>query len=74
MKGIFGLLLLLSYSDLFAQIDTTRDNFKVRIAQILGDLNKDSLPDKVIVSQDTLNEKYRINYKSFSLNLTVISN
>lgn len=55
---IFILLQLVS----FAQTDTTNYNFDHKIREVLGDLNKDNLPDKVIVTQDTLNENapYRL--------------
>lgn len=41
----------------FAQIKPTTLKFDYKIIEVVGDLNKDSLPDKVIVTQDTLNEK-----------------
>ena len=45
-----------------AQTDATKYNFNYVITEVTGDLNKDNLPDKVTVTQDTLNEfaPYRI--------------
>ena len=40
-------------SVLFAQTDSLLSDFDYQVAEVLGDLNKDSLPDKVVVEQDT---------------------
>jgi hypothetical protein len=40
-------------SVLFAQTDSLLSDFDYPVAEVLGDLNKDSLPDKVVVEQDT---------------------
>ena len=46
----------------FAQSDKQKNNFDYKMIEVLGDLNKDGLLDKAIVSQDTLNENapYRL--------------
>jgi hypothetical protein len=58
---LLTILLLVQFSS-FAQTDTINDNFSHKITEVTGDLNKDGLPDKVIVEQDTLNENapYRL--------------
>jgi len=47
---------LLFQLDSFAQTGTVNYNFDHNIMEVSGDLNKDSLSDKVIVTQDTLNK------------------
>ena len=48
--------------DSVAQTDTTNYSFDHKIMEVAGDLNNDNLPDKAIVTQDTLNENapYRL--------------
>lgn len=55
---LFTLIHLYSYT----QTVTTNYHFTHKVMEVEGDLNKDSLPDKAIVTQDTLNEKapYRL--------------
>ena len=62
MKLFILTIFLLFQLDSFAQTDTTNYNFDHKIMEVVGDLNKDNLPDKVIVTQDTLNKKapYRL--------------
>lgn len=55
-QAILTFLLLLQLNS-FAQQKNAKLNFDYKVMEVVGDLNKDSLPDKVIVSQDTLNEK-----------------
>lgn len=56
MKQILFILLTVLQVNSIAQSDTTRYNFDHIIMTVAGDLNKDNLPDKVIVIQDTLSE------------------
>ena len=56
MRQIILTILFLFQLDSFAQTITKDYNFTHKIMEISGDLNKDSLTDKVIVTQDTLNE------------------
>ncbi|MFD2920931.1 hypothetical protein ACFS6H_14500 [Terrimonas rubra] len=56
MKQILIILLTVLQVNSFAKPDTTRYNFDHTIMTVTGDLNKDNLPDKVIVTQDTLSE------------------
>ncbi|ENA1802989.1 hypothetical protein ABF179_002410 [Flavobacterium psychrophilum] len=62
MKQISLIVLILFEINSFAQTNTENYNFCHKIMEIAGDLNKDNLLDKVIVTQDTLNENapYRI--------------
>lgn len=55
-QAILTFLILLQLNS-FAQQKNAKLNFDYKIIEVVGDLNKDSLPDKVIVTQDTLNEK-----------------
>ena len=55
-QAILTFLILLQLNS-FAQQKNAILNFDYKIIEVVGDLNKDSLPDKVIVTQDTLNEK-----------------
>ena len=56
MKQIFLTILILFQLDSFAQTDTKNNRFNHKIMEVEGDLNKDNLVDKVVVTQDTLNE------------------
>lgn len=40
-----------------AQNERQTNHYNYLIEEVLGDLNKDGLPDKVLISQDTLSEK-----------------
>lgn len=62
MKELILTIFILLQLDSFAQTDTTNYKFDHKVIEVIGDLNKDSLPDKVIVTQDTLNENapYRL--------------
>lgn len=62
MKLFILTIFLLFQLDSFALTDTTNYNFDHKIMEVVGDLNKDNLPDKVIVTQDTLKENapYRL--------------
>jgi hypothetical protein len=56
MKTLLLIILLLFQVGSFAQTDTSKYNFDRKVMEIEGDLNNDSLMDRVIVTQDTLNE------------------
>ena len=62
MKKLTLIILILFELNGFAQTSTENYNFSHKIREVIGDLNKDNLLDKVIVTQDTLNENapYRI--------------
>lgn len=62
MKQLLLIILIIFQFDSFAQTDTNRYSFNFKVAEVEGDLNKDSLIDKVVITQDTLNEKapYRL--------------
>ncbi len=62
MKQAVLTIFLLLQLDSFAQTDITNYNFNHIVMEVNGDLNKDNLTDKVIVTQDTLNENapYRL--------------
>jgi hypothetical protein len=55
MKKLILLILLLICADAFSQ--TKKDTFTFLVTKVIGDLNKDNLEDKVIVTQDTINQK-----------------
>lgn len=56
MKKLILLLLLLICADTFSQTNNKKDSFTFLVTKVLGDLNKDNLEDKVIVTQDTINQ------------------
>ncbi len=62
MKHLFQILFLLSHLNGYTQTAPTNYKFNHKVMEVEGDLNKDSLPDKAIVTQDTLNENapYRL--------------
>ena len=62
MKQLLLTFLIIFQLDSSAQTDTSKLNFDHKIMEVAGDLNKDSLVDKVVVTQDTLNENapYRL--------------
>ncbi|NHM02597.1 hypothetical protein [Flavobacterium difficile] len=57
MKNIFLISLFLFEICMFSQNKNVKANFNVKIKEVKGDLNKDNLTDKVVVTQDTINEK-----------------
>lgn len=57
MKKSILLILLLIGIDVFSQANNKKDTFTFLVSKVLGDLNKDNLEDKVIVTQDTVNQK-----------------
>jgi hypothetical protein len=62
MKQLLLTFLIIFQLDSSAQTNTSKLNFEHKIMEVEGDLNKDSLVDKVVVTQDTLNENapYRL--------------
>lgn len=62
MKQLLLIFLIIFQLDSFAQTDTSKLNFDHKVMEVEGDLNKDNLVDKVVVTQDTLNENapYRL--------------
>ena len=53
MSRSVTLIFLFWTSLFFGQTDVSPYNFTEHVAEVLGDLNNDSLPDKVVVEQDT---------------------
>lgn len=62
MKQLLLTFLIIFQLDSFGQTDTSKLNFDHKVMEVEGDLNKDNLVDKVVVTQDTLNENapYRL--------------
>ena len=62
MRQFILILLTLFQINSFAQTKTEKYKFDHKIIEVTGDLNKDNIPDKAIVTQDTLNENapYRL--------------
>jgi hypothetical protein len=56
MKKIILLIVLLINVETFSQTKNEKDPFTFEVTKVVGDLNKDNLEDKVIVTQDTINE------------------
>lgn len=58
---ILTFFILFQYNS-YAQTKTDKYNFDHTVIEVSGDLNKDNVPDKAIVTQDTLNENspYRL--------------
>lgn len=54
-KIILSIVLLICVGGT-AQTKTKKDTFTFVASKVLGDLNKDNLEDKIIVTQDTINE------------------
>ena len=57
MKNIFLINFIFFQICMFSQNRNLKDNFIVNITEVKGDLNKDNLIDKVLETQDTINEK-----------------
>ncbi|CAD0009981.1 hypothetical protein [Flavobacterium chungangense] len=55
MKKLIFLLLICVTS--FSQSKNEKDTFTFLVTKVIGDLNKDNLDDKVIVTQDTINQE-----------------
>ncbi|GGK59568.1 hypothetical protein ACD591_11510 [Rufibacter glacialis] len=62
MRLLLLTFLLLGQWVAFGQTGLKKPDFSHKVIEAIGDLNKDGLPDKVIVSQDTLQEQapYRL--------------
>jgi len=62
MRQFILTLFILFQLNTYAQTKTDKFNFDHKIIEVLGDLNKDNVTDKAIVTQDTLNENspYRL--------------
>lgn len=62
MRQFILTLFILFQLNSFAQTKTEKYNFDHKIIEVSGDLNKDNVPDKAIVTQDTLSENapYRL--------------
>ncbi|MDF2188530.1 hypothetical protein [Paraflavitalea sp. CAU 1676] len=56
MKKLITIFWIVFYLDGFGQTDSVAFNFSRLVMEVEGDLNKDSLSDKVVVTQDTLHE------------------
>lgn len=56
MKKIILLTVLFIFIDTFSQTNKQKETYNFLVTEVLGDLNKDNLDDKVIVTQDTINE------------------
>jgi hypothetical protein len=60
----------------FAQSSNENNNFNYKVTEVLGDLNKDDLLDKVIITQDTSSEnapyKLEIYFKESNEKFTLI--
>lgn len=50
------MLLLIGYNAV-SQIKNKKDTFTFLVTKVIGDLNKDNLDDKIIVTQDTIDQK-----------------
>jgi len=62
MKKLLIILLIIIHLDSFAQTDTNNYKFDHTVLVVEGDLNKDNIADKVVITQDTLHENapYRL--------------
>ncbi|MBZ5857734.1 hypothetical protein [Flavihumibacter profundi] len=56
MKQFFLTILMVIHLAGFAQNDTPHYNFNNKVIEVEGDLNKDNIADKIVVTQDTLSE------------------
>ena len=56
MKKLILAIALFIFTDTFSQGKGEKDTFTYLVTKVVGDLNKDNLEDKVIVTQDTINE------------------
>jgi len=54
-KIIILIIILFAYVNVYSQSKNLNDNFNYLIRQSVGDLNKDGLLDKAIISMDTVN-------------------
>lgn len=56
MKELLLILLLFTQTESHSQRGVTKFHFNYKVQEAIGDLNKDGLPDKAIVTQDTSHE------------------
>ncbi|WP_029285827.1 hypothetical protein [Pedobacter sp. R20-19] len=67
MKKIIVLILALVQTMVYAQQKKVRDNFTVPIRLEKGDLNKDGLPDKTVITMDTVDASVPLRLQIFFL-------
>jgi hypothetical protein len=62
MKQLLAIILILSQVEGFGQTDSSHYNFSSNVMDVEGDLNRDNLADKVLITQDTVNDNapYRL--------------
>lgn len=62
MTQLLFTLFIIIQLNTFGQIDSSNLNFNHKILEVKGDLNKDNLEDKVVITQDTISENapYRL--------------
>jgi len=67
MKKILLLICALTQINIYAHAQKIKDNFNCTVRTEKGDLNKDVLTDKIIVSMDTVNESQPLRLQIFFL-------
>lgn len=67
MKNALLIFLVFNSINIFSQQQNNNEHFTVRIKEVMGDLNRDGLQDKVILTMDTINIQRPLKLQIFLL-------
>lgn len=67
MKNILLIFLVLISVNIYSQQQSNTEHFTVRVREVMGDLNRDGLQDKVILTMDTVNAQQPLKLQIFLL-------
>lgn len=67
MKNALLIFLVFNSINIYSQQQNNNEHFTVRIKEVMGDLNRDGLQDKVILTMDTINIQRPLKLQIFLL-------
>ena len=67
MKNTLLIFLVLISVNIYSQQQGNTEHFTVRVREVMGDLNRDGLQDKVILTMDTVNAQQPLKLQIFLL-------
>ncbi|VXB48652.1 MULTISPECIES: hypothetical protein [Chryseobacterium] len=67
MKNTLLIFLVLISVNIYSQQQSNTEHFTVRVREVMGDLNRDGLQDKVILTMDTVNAQQPLKLQIFLL-------
>ncbi|WP_435525770.1 hypothetical protein [Chryseobacterium indoltheticum] len=67
MKNTLLIFLVFASINIYSQQQNNTEHFTVRVREVMGDLNRDGLQDKVILTMDTVNTQQPLKLQIFLL-------